>query len=203
MATKTAQSAFVRAQFAQKPRPKKPNFPAGTPLFLTFQLHGSLPSLSRAEAEVIQKLPGRERQVRIEKLLDAAKHGPTSLADERVAEMVRDAIERGDSEFHRYTLHAYVVMPNHVHMLVTPIHEVSTFMRSLKGFTAHQANLILERTGQFWESRSFDRYSRNQENFVKMQNYIAKNPVWAKLVTKPEDYRWSSAHRIGTAAKQK
>jgi transposase IS200 family protein len=157
MATKTSQPAFVRAQFAHKTRPKGPQFPPGTPLFLTFHLLGSLPPITKVESEAFQKLPGRERQLRIEKLLDAAKHGPTLLADERVAEMVCDAIERGDTEFHRYTLHAYVVMPNHVHMLVTPIHEVSVFMRTLKGITAHHANLILERTGKFWESRSFDR----------------------------------------------
>jgi putative DNA methylase len=164
-------------------------------MLITFRLHDSLPPLSEAKTEEVQKLPGRERQLRIEKLLDAAETGPTWLNDVRVAEMVCDAIERGENEFHRYTLHAYVVMPNHVHMLVTPIHEVSVFMRSLKGVTAHHANLILERTGQFWESRSFDRYSRDQENFVKMQNYIAKNPVWARLSTKPEDFPWSSAHR--------
>jgi len=200
MATKTAQSAFARAQFAQKARPKKPQFPPGTPMLITFRLRDSLPPLSRAQAEEIQKIPGRERQLRIEKLLDAAGSGPTWLNDERIAEMVCDAIERGDNEFHRYKLHAYVVMPNHVHMLVTPIHEVSAFMRSLKGVTAHHANVIFQRTGPFWESRSFDRYSRDQENFVKMQNYIAKNPLWAKLAAKPEQYRWSSAHRgIATA----
>jgi REP element-mobilizing transposase RayT len=201
MATKPAQTSFARAQFAQKQRPKKPQFPPGTPLFVTFRLHESLPRVSPDKLAEIQKQPGRERQLRIEKLLDAAESGPTWLTDERVADMVCDAIEKGDTEFHRYQLHAYVVMPNHVHLLVTPVHEVSLLMRELKGITARRANLILERTGQpFWESRSFDRYSRDQENFKKMQNYIAMNPVWAKLARRPEEFRWSSAHRRVTAS---
>jgi REP element-mobilizing transposase RayT len=144
----------------------------------------------------IEKLPSRERLIRIEKALDAAKHGPTWLADARIAQMMCDEIERGDTEFHNYKLHAYVVMPNHIHMLATPAGDIGPMMGKLKGVTARQANLILDRAGQtFWQSRYFDQFSRNQENFAKMQNYVAKNPVWAGLSATPEEFPWSSAHR--------
>jgi REP element-mobilizing transposase RayT len=190
--------------FARR-KPRVLSFPKGTPILITWRLHGSLPELSDAELADVQKLPGRQRMIRIEKLLDAAQHGPTWLKDERVAEMVCDSIERSDSEFKRYTLHSYVVMPNHVHILVKPIAEVSAFMKELKGVTARRANLILERTGNpFWQSEVFDRWSRNDAHFKKIQNYIAMNPVWAGLSKIPEEFPWSSAHRkpISSAADQ-
>jgi REP element-mobilizing transposase RayT len=202
MATKTVQSAFARAQFAQKPRPKRPQFPPGTPLFLTWWFDGALPPMSPGVLNEIEKLTGRERLVRIEKLLDAAKQGPTCLADERIAAMVCETIENGDAEFRNYQLHAYVVMPNHVHLLVTPSGEVRSFMAKVKGIAARNANLILGRTGErFWASWSYDHFSRNNENFAKMLNYIAKNPVWAKLAAKSAEYPWCSTHREAMAPK--
>jgi putative transposase len=196
MATKPVQSAFVRAQFASKKRPKRPQFPPGTPLFMTWWLYGALPPLNQAGRDALQKLTGRERLVRIEKLLDAAKGGSMWLGDERVAAAVCDVIEKGDTEFHLYVLHAYVVMPNHLHLLATPTGDIGHLMGKVKGITARQANLILSRTGErFWDSWSFDHFSRDQENFAKMKNYIVMNPVWAKLASRPEDFRWSSAYR--------
>jgi REP element-mobilizing transposase RayT len=196
MAAKTDQTSFVRAQFANKTRPKRPQFPPGTPLFLTWWIDGVLPPMSPGILNEVEKLTGRERLVRIEKLLDAAKHGPKWLADERVAATVCETIEQGDVEFHNYQLHSYVVMPNHVHLLVTPLGDISHFMAKVKGVSARNANLILGRTGQrFWATWSYDHFSRGPENFAKMQNYIAKNPVWAKLAAKPEDFEWSNAHR--------
>lgn len=196
MPTNTNQSAYIRWQCAQKARPKKPNFPPGTPVLLTWRLYGSLPPATPALSAEIDKLSGRDRLIRIEKLLDSAKYGPTYLADRRVAQMVCEAIEKGDAEFHRYKLHAYVVMPNHVHMLATPADDLGKMMAKLKGFTSHQANAILARAGEtFWQSRYFDQYSRGQENFKKMQNYVAKNPIWAGLAKTSEEFPWSSAHR--------
>lgn len=128
----------------------------------------------------IQKLPGRESWLRSEKVLDAARHRPTRLTDDRIASMVSHAIERGDKEFHRHALHVYAAMPNRVPVLVTPIDEVRQSMRALKHVTAHQTKLILGRMGQIWESRSFERYRRDDENFVKMQSYIAQNPCMGR-----------------------
>ncbi|MGA8035737.1 MAG: transposase [Candidatus Acidiferrales bacterium] len=162
MATKTVQSSYVRWQFGQKPGLNQPQFPPDNPLLLTWRLQGSLPPMTHAVSDKIQKLPGRARQLRIEKRLDAAKHGPAWLGDARIAPMVCEEIEKGETEFQDYKLHAYVVKPNDVHMLVTPTGDFSYFMGKLKGVTARQANLILGRTGQtFWQNRSFDRFSRD------------------------------------------
>ncbi len=72
----------------------------------------------------------------------------------------------------------------------------SRFMKSLKGFTAREANRFLGRTGQpFWQAESFDHWVRNSDEHARIQAYIEENPVKAGLVQCAEDYRWSSAYR--------
>jgi len=85
-------------------------------------------------------------------------------------------------------------MANHVHALLTPKIEVRRLMNGLKGATARAANAILNRTGKrFWQDESFDHWVRNEAQFVRMKNYIERNPVAAGLVARPEDWPWSSA----------
>jgi putative DNA methylase len=86
-------------------------------------------------------------------------------------------------------------MPNHVHSLMTRFeaYELSDILHSLKSFTAHEANNLLSRNGQFWIEDYFDRYIRNQEHFEKTVNYIENNPVKAGLCLEPGDWPYSSA----------
>jgi REP element-mobilizing transposase RayT len=88
-----------------------------------------------------------------------------------------------------------VVMPNHVHYLITRFenYELKDLLHSLKSYTAHEANKILQRTGQFWIEDYFDRYIRNQEHFRKTVQYIENNPVKAGLCKSPGDWPFSSA----------
>ncbi len=96
-----------------------------------------------------------------------------------------------------YKLYSYVVMPNHVHMLITPLIEASVLMHSLKRFTARQANRMLGLTGRpFWQSESYDRLVRDRTEFERIASYIERNPVTAGLVTGPEEFPWSSARPI-------
>ena len=109
--------------------------------------------------------------------------------------MVAEAIRYRDAR--RYRLHSYVVMPNHVHMLITPQIEVSKLMQSLKRFTARRANRMLSLTGQpFWQDESYDRLVRDQKEFERIASYIERNPVTAGLATAPEEFPWSSAWPI-------
>jgi REP element-mobilizing transposase RayT len=88
-------------------------------------------------------------------------------------------------------------MPNHVHLLITPLVPVPQLTQSLKRFTATQGNRILARTGQpFWQDESYDRLVRNDEEFRKITHYIEMNPVNAGLATVPDNYLWSSARPI-------
>ncbi len=129
--------------------------------------------------------------------LDRATAGPLWLEDPHIAAIVVKTLQRGAGELHHYDLYAYVVMANHVHVLLTPQVEVRTLTRSLKGVTARAANLILHRTGQrFWQEESFDHWVRGPAQFARIKSYIEQNPVTAGLVTIPEHWPWSSASRL-------
>jgi len=86
-------------------------------------------------------------------------------------------------------------MPNHVHCLVTRFEqfELSDILHSLKSFTAHEANKMLGRDGQFWIEEYFDRYIRNEEHFERTIRYIENNPVKAGLCRSPKEWPYSSA----------
>jgi putative DNA methylase len=129
----------------------------------------------------------------MDRLLDLECAGPRYLADAEIAEAVLDGIRYHAAEFGHYDLHAFAVMPNHVHLLITPRVVLPKLMKSLKGFTAKQANLLLGRTGEcFWQEESYDHLIRNRREFERIREYIEWNPVRAGLVASPEEYRWSS-----------
>jgi REP element-mobilizing transposase RayT len=131
----------------------------------------------------------------MDRLLDNARTGPLTLRQPGIAKVVVDAIHYRDGG--PYDLHNYVVMPNHVHLLITPRLPVSQLMQSLKRFTARESNRILGLTGQpFWQDESYDRQVRNEREFARIARYIEMNPVHAGFASKPEDFPWSSAGPI-------
>jgi REP element-mobilizing transposase RayT len=128
-------------------------------------------------------------------LLDQARCGPTFLRDSSIAELVFASIEYGAKIGH-YEMHSWVIMPNHVHLLLTPHVSLSKLLGSLKAATARRANQLLQRTGQpFWQDESYDHLVRNADEFRRVRAYIENNPVSACLVATPEEYMWSSAGR--------
>ena len=88
------------------------------PLFVTFRLHGSLPAHRLFPPDNIGQ--SGKAFVTMDRLLDRGATGPLYLRCPEVADLVVAALHEGQQKFHRYELHAYVVMPNHVHLLVTP-----------------------------------------------------------------------------------
>jgi REP-associated tyrosine transposase len=130
--------------------------------------------------------------------------GPLWLKDPRIASCVVEAIYLGDDRLRFYVLHAFVVMPNHVHLLITPNVPVPRLMNGLKGVTARKANSILRRNGKhFWQDESFDHWVRGPAEFDRIRAYIECNPVSAGLVRKPMDWPWSSASQISHARSTK
>ncbi len=129
---------------------------------------------------------------RVEEYLDVG-HGEAWLRDDRLAQLVEKALLFFDGQ--RYTMHAWVIMPNHVHTLFTPIigWSLSRIMQSWKRFTSREVNLLLGRQGSFWYKDYFDRYIRNDQHYASTENYIDMNPVKAGLSGNPEDWPWSSA----------
>ena len=169
----------------------------GEPLLVTFRLHGSLPA---GRAFPPSASTNGKAFVVMDRFLDKADTGPRFLGIPEIAELVVQCLRDGEQRFQRYQLHAFVVMPNHVHMLVTPSVVSAKWLGPLKGFTAYQANRILGRTGTFWQQESYDHVVRSSAGLERVRHYIENNPVKAGLVSTAEDFRWSSAARIGTAA---
>jgi len=166
--------------------------PEGRSLFLTWRLSGTLPKpvLEALRRSKTTEMGKRFREFDIE--LDAGKFGPLWLKAPAVAEIVvkelKSAEERG-----LYALQAWVVMPNHVHVLFEPKSPMAQITKAVKGRSARQANLVLGRTGKyFWQDESFDHWIRDEAEFAKIKKYIERNPVVAGLVAKETDWSWSS-----------
>jgi putative transposase len=208
--------------------------PPTAAIFVTFRLAGSLPSdfveaLTDEKENIVKQalLNGRTKEeiaVLIHKLLfqridqalaEVLKSDhcsvklPKWLSNLSIAKTVRDALHYWDDR--RYKLHRYVIMPNHVHILIEPleitknddkdgqannlscVYQLSKIMQGLKGYSARKANEILRRKGKFWHDESFDHWIRSQGELEETCEYIDMNPVKAGLCKKPEDWRWSSA----------
>jgi hypothetical protein len=90
--------------------------------------------------------------------LDETTAGPFYLRQPELADMIVEAIHYSAAELGHYQLWAFVVMPNHVHLLVTPVASLPKINQAVKGITAKRANLLLALTGRsFWQEESYDR----------------------------------------------
>jgi type I restriction enzyme R subunit/putative DNA methylase len=181
----------------------------GASYFVTFRLTDSLPKdvllrFEREHEEVLRHLPAnataaraeeihRELRRKVERYLDRGI-GECHLRRPEIAQLVAEALRH----FHEqhYVLDDWVVMPNHVHVILWPMpnRTLSDILRSRKGHTAREANLLLGRTGEtFWQRESFDHWIRNDDEKSRIRRYIRMNPVNARLCKAPEDWKWSSA----------
>ncbi len=166
-------------------------YPPGKWLFLTWHLHGSLP---QGRFPPPAKASAGEAFVWMDRYLDRAGSGPLFLRQPHLAAMVVESLYKGVA-LGQYDLGAFVVMANHVHVLLLPRIAPSRLLQSLKGFTAREANRRLGRTGEaFWQAESYDRWVRDEAEYGRIAAYIENNPVKAELVERAEDYPWSSAH---------
>ncbi len=94
-------------------------------------------------------------------------------------------------------IHAVVVMPDHAHLLLTPlqgsdgsIYSLVEILQGIKSASAHSLNRVLGRSGPVWQEESFDHVLRSVESFEKKVEYIRQNPVRRGLVSRPDEYRW-------------
>jgi REP element-mobilizing transposase RayT len=169
------------------------DYSLGQPIFVTWRLHGSLPANRAFPAATT----AGQAFLAMDRLLDTARTGPLHLRQPEIANMVVEAIRYREQDLRHYQLHSYVVMPNHVHLLMTPLAEVSKVMQSLKRFTAREGNRILGLTGKpFWQDESYDRLVRSGTEFQRVANYIEMNPVKCGLAATAEEFLWSSARPI-------
>ena len=128
--------------------------PQGRPLFLTWRLRGSLPPERFFPAG---NFSSGKSFVTMDRLLDHARTGPLYLTRPEIASLVVEAIRNGRDTLDHYDLHAFVVMANHVHLLITPKVAVPRLLQRLKGTTACRANQMLRLTGRaFWQEETYD-----------------------------------------------
>jgi len=170
---------------------------------VTFHLADSLPQevLLRLEAD-LNALPANKRDVERRKRVDAwidAGHGSCVLRKPGIADMVQGSLLTFDSE--RYRLLAWVVMPNHVHVLFEPMNgwTVAKIVASWKKFTARKICDLRRASSEgpsapVWHREYWDRYIRDQRHLEQAVAYIHLNPVKAGLVATAESWRWSSAY---------
>jgi len=174
-------------------RGKLPHWEAGEAAqAITFGLADALPR-AVVKAILSEALPVQRRE-RFEALFDAGR-GAAILGDPGAARIVQDAFLHFDAR--RYRLHAWCIMPNHVHVLITPNDGVSlsAVIHSWKSLTANAINAALDRTGALWREEFFDRAIRSDEHYANTLAYIENNPVKAGLAAAAEDWPWSSASR--------
>ena len=95
-------------------------------------------------------------------------------------------------------LRVAVVMPDHVHMIFTPlvnrqameIYSLAEIMDAIKGASAHRINKTLVRKGRMWQAESFDHVLRSSESLDAKVQYLMENPVRRGLVSDWADYPW-------------
>ena len=94
-----------------------------------------------------------------------------------------------------YKLHAFVVMPDHFHALISPEESASLekAMQLIKGGSAHTIKQTLNYASPVWQQGFHDRWIRDATEYRTRLDYVRRNPIAAKLATKPEEYLYSSA----------
>ncbi len=176
---------------------------------ITFHLADSLPrqAVERMHRQ-LQHLPEpqqeQERRQRIQDLLDAHA-GSCLLRHDVFAAIVQESLLHGDGD--RYRLIAWVIMPNHVHvMLQLAEYPLSKIVQSWKRHTSFQIHRMLaneghaDGSGALWHREYWDRYMRDDRHLHATRNYIEENPVKAGLVTTASQWKWSSAFHSKTKA---
>lgn len=160
--------------------------------FVTFRLIDAFPAQLRSEWETLLKIEDdRKRRIELEAYLDKGR-GACRLRHPEVAKAVEASLLfRHDVQ---YDLKAWVIMPNHVHLLfLVQDGPMSQLVDAWRGYTAKQATKILGRGGQFWQDGYWDTYMRDGAHESRTRRYIENNPAKAKLAASPKDWPWSSA----------
>lgn len=167
-----------------------------TPAFITWRLGDSLPQKllskwKREKDEWIQNHPepwdteteAEYHEVftdRIHHWLDQG-YGSCLFKKPKHREVLGEALHHFQEE--RYRLYAYVIMPNHVHLLASifELHDLGTVVGSWKKYSARQINAREDRSGPLWQEKYWDRLIRSERHFRRVLRYIMENPTEAGL----------------------
>jgi REP element-mobilizing transposase RayT len=164
----------------------------GCTYFVTFRLADSLP-----QCKLLQWMAERKKWMdshppphtneekkefdrlfptRFQRWLDAG-FGSCALADPTIRSFMEQVVIHFDQA--RYRVTEFVIMPNHVHAIITPfgVHRLSEIVHSWKSFSATQINRMIGRSGTLWQRESFDHIIRTPEQLRRIRQYIRNNPA--------------------------
>jgi REP element-mobilizing transposase RayT len=167
--------------------------------FVTYRLADSLPrelldrlrqerdAFDHAEQAGTKVPADRDRARKLRAILQEAEQclddglGHCYMRDFRVAKIVADSVRHFHAQ--RYLLCAWCVMPNHVHVIFSPLqqHTLEAILHTWKSYSALEANRFLGRTGPFWQREYFDHLVRNEASLLKITRYVQENPQKAGL----------------------
>jgi REP element-mobilizing transposase RayT len=162
-------------------------------VFLTWRLEGALPVRSEYPPPAHPLTEG-QRFIAIDQRMDLALSGPVWLERPAVAACVAETLKLAEQQWKFYELIAWVIMPNHVHVLADAHRPPGEIGRAIRKTTARLANEILGRHGlPFWHDGSYEYFAQDEAEIERIARYIEANPVTAKLVDHAEEWPWSSA----------
>jgi REP element-mobilizing transposase RayT len=170
----------------------------GATYFVTYRQADSLPQSKLRQLEILkaewesQHPPpqaieaweelSRLTMQRVEEWLDQGM-GSCRLRDERAKKLVVEAMHHFDDQ--RYELGGYVILPNHVHVILRPLEPqtqpLETILQSWKRYTSRRINALFGVKGHLWQEESFDRIIRDEEHLWRVIQYVGQNPAKAGL----------------------
>ena len=160
--------------------------------FVTFRLNDSLPvskliELKETKEQWLKSHPKpwsaediieyEDKLEIIDQWLDKG-YGECLLKYEPILNIVEDSLNFNDGK--KYELYDYIIMPNHVHMIILPSYgnSLGEIIKDIKSFSSHKINKLLSRKGKIWQRESFDRILRDQADYEEKSEYIKNN--WRK-----------------------
>lgn len=185
------------------------------PIFITWRLKFDLPKPVLNELERIkqeytaetEKLSDEFRKMQnyinhkrifgwLDSQYDKIDPGDVSLNSKEIGSILKDTIlAQQELDYHVY---AFCIMPNHVHVLMTPYcasefvnKSLSDILKKWKGSSARAINLHLNRSGSLWSPESYDHLVRNVDELSRVMDYIIQNPVSARLVHSWKDWEYT------------
>ena len=148
--------------------------------FITFRLKDSLPASKLEELTELRTEISETDPFELEKIDYWLNQGigECLLKYEKVQEIIIDALNYYDGK--RFDLFDYVIMPNHVHLIVIPYDDPDKIFQDFKRYTARQINKLLNRKGELWQAEIFDRIIRSIKDYNERAEYIRQNPTPSK-----------------------
>ena len=156
--------------------------------FITFRLADSLPQTKLQELSLMREALGRREtkdgeltaeEERLEEIVEGwlkIGYGGCVLSNAQCRQFVEEALFFNDKQ--TYHLHAFVIMPNHVHILLSPIGEnsVVSIVSKLKRYSSRMIKQCVGMDGNVWQREMFDRIMRGEDDFAHKLAYIVNNP---------------------------